>query len=50
MITPKITIQITKTTDGKDEYCQIMSEDQFAINIVLIANKIEIRDDRKRKK
>lgn len=42
----KLNIQVTKTSDGQKEYVQIMSEDMFTINVVLIAEKIEIKDDR----
>lgn len=42
----KLTIQVTKTANGQQEYMQIMSDDMFSINVVLIADKIEIRDDR----
>ena len=45
-MTDKLTVQITKTTDGKSEYLQVMSGDMMTINIVLIADKIEVRDDR----
>ena len=42
---PKITVQITKAADGS-EYIQILSSDQFSLNVVLIADAIELRDDR----
>ena len=42
----KLTITVTKTSDGMNEYVQIMSEDQFFINVVLIADKIVINDAR----
>ena len=45
-----LNIQITKTAYGEKEYIQIMSKDMMSINIVLIADKIIISDDRKRKK
>lgn len=45
-MTAKLTIQVTKTRDGKQEYVQIMSADQFSINVVLIADEIEITDNR----
>lgn len=41
-----LTVVVTKTADGQAEYMQIMSLDQFSINIVLIAPKIEIKDGR----
>lgn len=49
MIQPKLTITVTKTSDGMAEYVQVMSDDQFAVNVVLIADKIEIRDSRPKK-
>ena len=42
----KLKIQITKTATGDGEYVQIMSDDMTSVNVVLIANEIEIRDDR----
>lgn len=42
----KLTIQVTKTANGEQEYIQVMSDDMFSINVVLIADQIEIRDDR----
>ena len=41
-----LTVTITKTSDGKDEYMQVMSADQFSVNIVLIASKITVKDAR----
>lgn len=46
---PKLTIQVTKTSDGLSEYVQILSGDQFSLNIVLIASIINVVDLRKRK-
>jgi hypothetical protein len=42
----KLTVQITKTADGQNEYLQILSGDQFSVNVVLIAASIEVRDQR----
>lgn len=39
----KVTIQ--KARNGMD-YLQIMSDDQFTVNIVLLADKIVVEDDR----
>ena len=44
MIQTKLTITVTKTANGEADYLQVMSADQFAINIVLIAEQIEIED------
>lgn len=38
-------VTITKTADGNQEYMQIISEDQFSMNIVLIG-KFEVLDTR----
>ena len=38
-------ITISKTADGKQEYMQIISEDGFATNIVLIG-KFKLKDVR----
>jgi hypothetical protein len=43
---PKLTVTVSKTADGKTDYLQVLSGDQFALNIVLIADKIEMRDAR----
>lgn len=42
----KYNITISKTADGKQEYLQIISEDQFNTNLVLIG-KFELKDSRK---
>ena len=42
----RLTIQVTKTSDGTQEYVQIMSDDMFSINVVLIADQIAVTDDR----
>lgn len=42
----KLTIQVTKTSRGDQDYVQIMSDDFQTVNIVLIADGITIRDDR----
>lgn len=46
MIKGNVTIQVTKTADGEKEYMQIMAADMVSINIVLIAEKFVIKDDR----
>lgn len=46
----KLTVQITPTSDGKQEYLQIMSQDMVSVNVVLVADKIELHDDRKWRK
>lgn len=42
----KLNVTISKTSDGKDDYMQIMSEDMITTNIVLVAKKIEVEDAR----
>lgn len=44
--TQPLKVTITKTANGQAEYMQIMSVDQFSINIVLISPKIEVQDQR----
>ena len=36
----------TKTSDGERDYIQIMSADQISVNIVLVAEEIEVKDHR----
>ena len=43
---PLLNITISKTADSLHDYMQITSDDQFALNIVLIADKIEVKDAR----
>lgn len=43
---PELIITITKTANGKWDYVQIMSGDNFTVNVVLIANKIIVDDHR----
>lgn len=42
----RLTIQVTKTSRGDQDYVQIMSDDLQSVNIVLIADRIDIRDSR----
>lgn len=44
--TPPLTVTLSKTSDGQDDYLQIMSLDQFSVNIVLISSKITVKDAR----
>ncbi len=43
---PPIQITISRTADGSADYMQIISADQFSLNIVLISSRISIRDAR----
>lgn len=42
----KLKIQISKTADGERDYIQVMSDDLVSVNVVLIADEVEIKDDR----
>jgi len=42
----KLKIAVTKTANGKHEYVQIMSHDNFTVNVVLLAEQIEVLDTR----
>ena len=42
----KLTVTVTKTATGEHDYIQIISADQFSLNIVLIADEIVMRDAR----
>ena len=46
---PPLKVQVTKTVDGKLDYLQIKSSDQFSVNIVLISEEITIEDCREPK-
>ncbi len=46
----KLNVTITKTSTGTADYIQIMSDDQIAVNIVLIAKKIDVKDHRSKEK
>ena len=45
----KYTVTITKTSDGSQEYMQVISADQFSTNIVLIG-EFTVKDSRPEKK
>lgn len=42
-----LTVTISKTADGKDDYLQVLSLDQYSVNVVLISSKITLKDVRK---
>lgn len=44
----KLNVTITKTSTGTADYIQIMSNDQVTVNIVLVAEEIEVADHRPR--
>lgn len=39
-------VQISKTADGQFDYLQILSGDNFSLNIVLIGKTIQVTDQR----
>ena len=42
-----LNVTVTKTADGKQDYIQIMSDDAISVNVVLVADKIKVKDYRK---
>lgn len=46
----KITIQVTKTSDGRRDYVQISSPAAIPVNIVLVAGQIVVDDRREPEK
>lgn len=46
----ELRIHIAKTANGADDYIQISSPSAAPVNIVLIAAKVTIDDQRKKKK
>lgn len=38
----KLKVTISSTADGQHSYMQIMSEDSLSVNVVLIADEIEV--------
>lgn len=42
----KLKVTITKTADGRMDYVQIMSDDTLSVNVVLMAEAIELLDGR----
>ena len=45
-VLPNLKLTLSKTQDGQHDYLQIVSDDQFALNVVLIADKIDVDDRR----
>ncbi len=43
---PNLKLTLSKTRDGQHDYLQVVSADQFALNLVLVADKIEVDDRR----
>jgi len=46
MIAGKISVTITKTSDGQGDYVQLMSDDMLSVNVVLVAREIVLKDTR----
>lgn len=44
--TQSLTVTVSKTADGSEDYMQITSADQFTLNIVLLSPSIEVNDTR----
>ena len=42
----KYKISISKTANGEKDYVQIISEDQWSTNIVLVSEAVEVEDKR----
>lgn len=42
----KLNITVTRTADAQQDYLQIMSDDMVSVNVVLVAESIEVRDRR----
>jgi len=45
----KLKVLVSKTSHGDQDYLQIMSDDTVSVNVVLVAEKVEIEDARKRR-
>ena len=43
----RIEITVQKARDGVHDYVQIISDDMVTVNIVLVAEKIFVKDNRK---
>ncbi len=43
---PNLKLTLSKTRDGQHDYLQIVSADQFALNLMLVADKIEVDERR----
>ena len=45
----KLNVTVSKTSRGDQDYIQIMSDDMVSVNVVFVADKIEVKDVRKKK-
>ena len=48
LVLDELEIEVTKTANGQNDYVQIRSPAAIPVNIVLVANKITVKDERKR--
>jgi len=44
----KLNVTVTKTQNGLQDYIQIISDDALSVNVVFVAEKIEVKDHRKK--
>ena len=44
----ELTVTISKTSRGDQDYVQIMSKDMVSVNIVFVADKIKVEDKREK--
>lgn len=42
----KLTVTVTKTARGDQDYIQVMSDDTISVNVVLVADAIIVNDMR----
>jgi hypothetical protein len=42
----KLNVTVTRTSTGDQDYIQIMSEDMISVDVVLVADKIVVKDHR----
>ncbi len=40
----KLRVTVSKTSGGDKDYLQVLSDDQFSVNVVLIADEIVVED------
>lgn len=43
----RLNVTVTKTSRGDQDYIQVMSDDMTTVNVVLVADSIEVQDHRK---
>jgi hypothetical protein len=45
----KLTVTVSKTRNGKQDYLQVMSDDAVSVNVVLVADEVKVNDVRETK-